>query len=141
MAGEDPYSNLSMIPFELDGWVWNSAEQYYQAAKFSDPGIISDIRTSGNPYRCAALGQTRRFPIRAEWESVKVSVMERAIRARFEQHPELCDRLKLSRGKLYDHTAEDSFWGIGTDGLGLNMTGHILMKIRSELITRENGEE
>ena len=26
-----------------------------------------------------------------------------------------------------------SFWGIGIDGLGTNMTGEILMKIRCEL--------
>jgi predicted NAD-dependent protein-ADP-ribosyltransferase YbiA (DUF1768 family) len=58
--------------------------------------------------------------------------MESAIRARFQQHPELADALKRSKGKLYDHTAADSFWGIGVDGRGANVTGAILMKIRSE---------
>ncbi len=54
--------------------------------------------------------------------------MERAIRARFDQHPDLAEILKRSKGTLYDHSAADSLWGIGS-----NVTGKILMKIREEL--------
>ncbi len=133
MIEEDMYSNLAVIPFELDGWVWNSAEQYFQAAKFTDEEIVTAIKNETNPYRTAALGQTRKFKLRADWESVKTKVMERAIRARFAQHPALAARLKKSQGQLYDHTAMDDFWGIGFDGRGRNTTGEILMQIREEL--------
>ena len=125
---QDPYSNLALIPFQLDGQTWNSAEQYYQAAKFTDAEIIEKIRTCKTPHRCAALGQTRQYKLREDWDQVKVSVMERAIRARFDQHPELAKRLRRSSGELYDHTAADDFWGCGE-----NMTGRILMRIREEL--------
>ena len=39
--------------------------------------------------------------------------MERAIRTRFEQHPDLAEILERSKGNLYDHSEADSSWGIG----------------------------
>jgi ribA/ribD-fused uncharacterized protein len=132
MTDEDIFSNLAVISFTIANFTWHSAEQFYQAEKFTDDEIIQKIKACDSPFRCAAIGQTRRFKIRENWEDIKVSVMESAIRARFQQHPELADALKRSKGKLYDHTAADSFWGIGVDGRGANVTGAILMKIRSE---------
>lgn len=128
MIEEDIYSNLAVIPITLDSFTWHSAEQFYQASKFTDEKIIIKIKECPNPFRCAAIGQTREFKIRDDWEDIKVSVMERAIRARFDQQPDLADILKRSKGTLYDHSAEDNFWGIGS-----NVTGKILMKIRDEL--------
>lgn len=133
MIEEDIYSNLAVIPFIIDSFTWNSAEQFYQASKFTDDVIIQKIKDCQNPFRCAAIGQTRKFKIRDDWEEIKVSIMERAIRARFNQHPDLAEELKRSKGTLYDHSAADSFWGIGYNGKGSNVTGKILMKIRDEL--------
>lgn len=128
MIEEDIYSNLATIPITLDAFTWHSAEQFYQASKFTDEAIITKIKNCSNPFLCAAMGQTREFKIREDWEQIKVAVMERAIRARFDQHPKLADRLKRSKGTLYDHSAADDFWGFGA-----NVTGKILMKIREEL--------
>lgn len=137
MTEEDIFSNLAFIPFNLDGFTWHSAEQFFQAAKFTDDEIIQKIKACDSPFRCAAIGQTRRFRIRDDWEVIKVSVMGQAIRARFSQHPRLADALRRSKGKIYDHSAADSFWGIGVDGRGANVTGEILMKIRDELQARD----
>ena len=128
MIEEDIYANLAAIPITIDSFTWHSAEQFFQASKFTDETIITKIKKCSNPFLCATIGQTREFKIRDDWEEIKVSVMERAIRARFEQHPDLADILKRSKGTLYDHSAEDNFWGIGS-----NVTGKILMKIRDEL--------
>ncbi len=137
MTEEDIFFFLSVIPFSFAGFTWYFAVQFFQAAKFTDEEIIQKIKTCESPFRCAAIGQTRRFKIRDDWESIKVSVMEQAIRARFEQHPELAKVLRLTKRKLYDHSAADNFWGIGVDGHGANMTGEILMKIRCELQATE----
>lgn len=128
MIEEDLYSNLAAIPITLDSFTWHSAEQFYQASKFTDEAIIKKIKACQNPFRCAAIGQTREFKIRDDWEEIKIDVMARAIRARFDQHPELAEILKRSKGTLYDHSAADSFWGIGS-----NVTGKLLMKIRDDL--------
>ncbi|GEM_PF-1474536 len=132
MLEEDIYSNLAVIPFTLDAFTWHSAEQFYQASKFTDELIITRIKDCTSPFQCAAIGQTRKFKIREDWEEIKVFVMERAIRARFDQYPDLADVLKRSKGRLYDHSAADGFWGIGY-GQSSNVTGKILMKIRDEL--------
>lgn len=52
------------------------------ASKFTEESII--MKNCSNPFRCAAIGQSREFKIRDDWEDIKVSVMERAIRARFD---------------------------------------------------------
>jgi hypothetical protein len=43
--------------------------------------------------------------------------------------------LLLSTGNamIVEHTANDSYWGDGGDGSGLNMLGKVLMEIRNEL--------
>ena len=128
MIEEDLYSNLAAIPITLDPFTWHSAEQFYQASKFTDEAIIKKIKACQNPFQCAAIGQTREFKIRDDWEEIKIDVMERAIRARFDQHPKLAEILRRSKGTLYDHSAADSFWGIGS-----NVTGKLLMKIRDDL--------
>ena len=134
MIEQDIYSNLALIPVTIDSFTWHSAEQFYQASKFTDEVIITRIKGCSNPFQCAAIGQTREFKIKDDWEEIKVSVMERAIQARFDQHPDLAEILKRSKGILYDHSAVDSFWGIGYgDGQSRNITGKILMKIRDDL--------
>ena len=45
MMDEDIYSNLALIPFTLAGFTWHSAEQYFQAAKFTMPRSSSASRS------------------------------------------------------------------------------------------------
>jgi ribA/ribD-fused uncharacterized protein len=65
---------------------------------------------------------------------VKDDVMRRALRAKFEQNPELREQL-LATGEahLIEHTATDSYWGDGGDGSGLNRLGELLMELRAQL--------
>ncbi len=133
MAQIDIYSNLSLISIELGNELWKSTEHYFQAKKFNDAEIINEIRNEKSPYRVACLGQTRKYPMRNDWDIVKNEVMEMAIRARFIQWPEYSFQLKNSIGILYDRTAVDDYWGIGMNKRGKNITGKILMVIRNEI--------
>ena len=56
MIEADIYSNPALISIEHEGVTWHSAEQYYQAAKFTDEEIVDKIRRRRNPHLCAALG-------------------------------------------------------------------------------------
>ncbi|MGU0160754.1 NADAR domain-containing protein [Escherichia coli] len=40
-------------------------------------------------WSAARMGRDRSKPLRKNWESVKEQVMRKALRAKFEQHPEL----------------------------------------------------
>jgi ribA/ribD-fused uncharacterized protein len=66
--------------------------------------------------------------------------MLEGLRAKFRQHPDLCERLLNSGDRiLIEHTANDAYWGDAGDGTGANRLGELLMQVRSEL-RQEAGE-
>ena len=80
------------------------------------------------------MGRDRAFPIRKDWEEVKVAVMTAAVWAKFTQHEDLRSVLVgTGDALLVEFSKKDHFWGNGGDGSGRNMLGHVLMKVRSEL--------
>lgn len=92
------------------------------------------VRKAKSPMLAARIGRDRKHKIRRDWESVKVSVMTEAVRAKFTQHGELRATLVAAGdAKIVEHTENDDYWGDGGDGSGKNMLGQILMRIRSEL--------
>ena len=68
---------------------------------------------------------------RSDWDSAKLHVMYKALLAKFIQHERL-RQLLLSTGdrKLVEHTFNDSFWGDGGTGSGLNHLGKLLERVR-----------
>lgn len=136
----DPYggfSNFAPYPVRIDGKVWPTTEHYFQAQKFVGTPYEESIRTTASPMIAARLGRSRKQPLRKDWEIVKDSIMEKALLAKFEQHPDLARQL-LETGdcELIEHTSKDSYWGDGGDGSGLNKLGRLLMDVRTTL--REN---
>jgi hypothetical protein len=59
--------------------------------------------------------------------------MRKAIRAKFDQHPNL-KQLLMSTGNaiLMENSPYDDYWGIGPHGDGSNWLGHLLMELREE---------
>lgn len=123
-------------PILIDGEAWPTSEHYYQAQKFvtTDPAHAEAIRTTRNPFDAWRMGNDPAHARRADWESVKDDVMRVALRAKFEQHPELAKSL-LGTGdaRLVEHTPKDRYWGDAGDGSGLNRLGALLMELREEL--------
>lgn len=98
-----------------------------------DPEHKEWIRYADTPKIAARLG--RSLPCRSDWEAVKVSIMKKAVLAKFIQHPELRKKLKETGSSyLVEHTVgsprPDSIWGDGADGTGQNLLGKILMEVR-----------
>lgn len=100
--------------------------------KFENSEHSETIRLAKTAMIAAKLGRDRTLKIRSDWEEVKISIMETAICAKMNQHP-VFKSILLSTGNcmLIERTANDSFWGDGGNGKGLNMLGIILMKIRN----------
>lgn len=132
------FSNFAAFPFSLDGKQWSTTEHYFQAQKFDDQTYQEKIRTTKSPMIAARLGRSRKVKIRPDWESVKVNIMRKAVRAKIDAHKEL-QELLLSTGeeKLIEKTTRDYFWGCGADGSGKNWLGKILMEVRDELRREE----
>ena len=129
------FSNFAAFPFDLDGKRrWPSVEHYYQAQKFADPELQTTIRQAEKPPIAKSLGDKNKASIRADRESVKDEVMERAVRRKFELRAEL-RLLLLSTGdeELQEAAPTDYYWGLGRDRNGQNKLGLILMRLRAEL--------
>ena len=67
--------------------------------------------------------------------SVKVSVMEEVLRAKFAQNQNLLQKL-LATGEallVEGNDWQDTFWGFDVNlGYGVNMLGQLLMRLRAE---------
>lgn len=118
--------NFLQCSFELGGVQWTSAEQYFQAAKFLDPGYREQIRGCHDGDACWSLGNTRAFLIRDDWEAVKVDVMYEANKAKFMApgNEALRDAL-LSTGRGRIQAYGFPFWA--------KWNGILLERIREEL--------
>ena len=133
------FSNFAAFPFILDGKRWRTSEHYFQALKFDDVAHRENIRKANSPMIAARLGRSRKVKIRRDWESARIDVMRRAVRAKFKAHRELRELL-LSTGneEHIEDAPKDDFWGCGPSGKGQSWLGRILMEVRKEL--REESE-
>ena len=128
------FSNFAPYPIELDGKRWPTSEHYFQAQKFDDPQHQESIRREKSPMIAARMGRDRKKKLRRDWESVKVSIMRKAVQAKFTQHDNIREvLLSTVDAKIVEHTENDNYWGDGGDGSGKNMLGKILMEVREEL--------
>ena len=112
-----------------EGKVWPTAEHAYQACKTWNVFDREQIQKAATPGQAKRLGA--RAEIRAHWEDVKFSAMEKVVTAKFEQHPDLMEKLLATgdRSLVEGNTWGDKYWGI-SGGEGQNRLGKILMHIR-----------
>ncbi len=130
-------SNFYETPVHIDGLTYLSAEAAFQAYKCIDPEMRKQF-TALPPAKAKRLG--RQVSLRSDWEEIKISVMTRVVKAKFEQNPLLAHALlRTGDAVLIEGTTwHDTFWGIDLNtGKGRNELGKILMALRSEY--QENG--
>ena len=135
------FSNFSPHWIKLEGQSWPTTEHYFQAQKFVGTPHEEAIRGAKSPKQAAQMGRDRKRPLRADWEGVKDDVMRRAVKAKFEQHPEIRQVL-LGTGdaEIIENAPGDYYWGCGTKGTGKNMLGIILVEVREQLREDENSK-
>ena len=131
------FSNFALFPILVDGQWWPTSEHYYQAMKYEDPKLQEWVRKTADPMEAANRGRDPQYAKRADWESYRNVVMEKAVRAKFLQYPEL-QTLLLSTGKarIFEHTENDCYWGDCGTHKGENRLGLLLEKIRAELMPK-----
>lgn len=128
-------SNFYSAEFMWDGILWPSSEHAYQAAKTLDRAARIHIATSPtlrSPGKVKRHGKT--LDIRPDWEEVKFDVMYEIVQAKFDQNPDLQQKLldtgdrRLEEGNLH----KDTTWGVcpPASGKGKNWLGEILMDLR-----------
>ena len=126
-------SNFFEADVTWSGLTYHSNEAAFQAQK-----CITEkeklLFTEYGPSMSKSMG--RRVQLRPDWEQVKVGIMEEIVRAKFNQNPELSEKLIATGNKVIvegNHWG-DTCWGVDTRiGQGENHLGKILMKVREEL--------
>lgn len=133
-------SPLSAHPIKMtvDGqeYVFPTVEHYYQAMKFyaSDErfGIIIGLK---NPDDARLLTKTTEYKInrRKDFDKIKFDIMEKALRAKFEQNIDVAELLKSTGDAILIKSCPICYkCGFG-EGSCMNRIGNALMQIRAKI--------
>ncbi len=143
------FSQWFPCTFEVDGQVYNCAEQYMMAEKarvFDDMAIHAKILGTSDPKGIKALGrEVKGFSVK-EWAAVSKDIVVKGNLHKFSQKSELHRFLCQTGNKvLVEASPYDTIWGIGMkeseSGItnphnwkGYNQLGFALMKVRDALM-------
>lgn len=149
------FSQWATSPFELDGNVYNTAEQwmmYQKAMTFGDEDMAIAIMQSKEPSHQKALGRRVQPFDEAAWSAVAYDHVVRGNMAKFSQNKHFFDYMMTTKdAQIVEASPHDNIWGIGfhvneakkTDpsiwkNHDNNLLGKALMEVRSNLITAGN---
>lgn len=125
-------SNFHPAHVPLGAYVAGTVEHAFQAMKTDSDEAVRWVLAAPTPG--GAKWRGRRVPLRADWNEVRVSIMEQALRLKFAPGSELAVKL-LATGDaelIEGNDWNDRFWGV-CNGRGSNLLGKLLMKVRGEL--------
>ncbi|MCI6868738.1 MAG: NADAR family protein [Lachnospiraceae bacterium] len=143
------FSNWYKAYFEYVGRRFSSVEQYmmyHKALMFREYELSEQIANTDNPALIKKLGRSYMKSFNSDlWDKTSKQIVKRAIRAKFEQNPELLDvLLGTEELVLTECSKNDKKWGNGvaiddedrfctSKWTGKNLLGRILMEVRDEL--------
>lgn len=134
--------------FEVDGVIYNCAEQYMMACKarlFNDSESLKKIMEAHHPRDQKALGRKVKNFSKSAWDRVARDFVYEANYAKFTQNEGLKKEL-LSTGDalLVEASPTDTIWGIGLSCYdknrldpnkwkGTNWLGEVITKVRGDI--------
>lgn len=134
----DFLSNFYEREFTIGDVTVKSVEHGYQAAKAGDNIEWREkILNAATPGIAKKLG--KKVPLPENWENEKIKYMIVLVDTKFQQNPDLMDKLvatgdaELIEGNWWG----DTFWGV-CNGEGQNYLGRILMSVRDLEISKRN---
>ena len=129
-------SNFSSFALVLASSKWMTVEHAYQALKFPfkwGQDLRTQIRVAPSAHEAKQIAKQNKGFVRLDWDKVKLSLMEKLLWAKYDQHPYIRRKLlETGTDLLIEDSPKDSFWGRGPDLMGSNHLGRLWMKIRSE---------
>ena len=122
-------SNFYSVPVKHGFLTFTNTEAAFHSEKCP---VRAGEFTKLNPSEAKRLG--RRVRLRSDWEQVKDQVMLDVVRAKFDQHPDLAQKLLATGDEelVEGNDWGDIYWGV-YKGHGKNMLGKIRMRVRAEL--------
>ena len=147
-----PFSQWHRSPFMLDGFVYNTAEQYMMAEKarlFDDTVILKKILNADHPRDQKALGRKVSGFDAKRWDEAAKGIVFKGNRAKFTTHRDLLAELLATQGTtLVEASPLDTIWGIGLAAdnpdaqdrrkwRGTNWLGEVLTNLRDTLLAEQ----
>ena len=130
------FSNFSSFALTWKGKYWQTSEHAYQASHFfkTAPALAKQIHKALSAHEAFKIAKANADKAPANWEEIKVGIMEDILRHKLQQNPYVLKKL-LQTGKrdLVEDSPKDPFWGWGRNRKGRNELGKLWMKLRSEL--------
>lgn len=125
-------SNFYPCIIVYDGITYQSSEAAFQAQKCIDK---SDRYKFCTMEPGAAKRYGKRVDLRTGWDQIKDGIMEEIVDAKFNQNPDLKQKLKDTAGRLLieGNNWRDYYWGV-CGGKGQNHLGIILMTLRDKYL-------
>ena len=135
--------NFSAFAFIYEGIRFHTVEHAYQAYKFKDtsPVVFNEIVNSFSADEARRIAHRNEDKVVLNWDDIKVNLMEKFLRAKLEQNPQVKKKLMETENYLIcEDSPVDDFWGIGEDKKGQNQLGKLWMKLREELQKNHIGD-
>lgn len=144
-----PFSQWYPCRFEVDGHVFNCAEQYMMHGKaklIGDASSAERILAATHPRQHKALGRSVTPFDDKIWKREREAIVMAGSRAKFTQNEDLRATLLATAGTtLVEASPYDRIWGIGLGAndpraqdpakwRGQNLLGQILTRLRDELL-------
>jgi len=124
---------------------WKTLEHFYQAAKTLHPLWRMLIWEAPEPNIAKKLGRT--CPLRQDWDKLRIFIMSKGLKFKFDQNTEIKVKLMSTDGfvLIEGNNWHDNLWG---DCLckkcenitGQNRLGELLMKLRDSYLGKYNNE-
>ena len=132
-------SNFYLCDITFDGIDYKNSEAAFQAQKCEDTKMKLEF-SQLTPGAAKKLG--KKVKLRKDWEDVKVDIMRKVVKAKFDQNPEIREKLIATGNRclIECNVWHDKFWGVSS-GKGKNMLGRILMDLRKEYREAEHGSD
>ena len=136
-------SNFSRSVVYVDGQSCATVEHAYQMQKTLDPGWREIIRLKKNPQWAKQSASMKSFPVREDWDTMKVAVMRGLLEQKFTRHPKIEAKLLATGDRVIAEANHwgDVRWGVCLDAEGIwrgeNLLGVLLMEVRAKLRSGE----
>jgi len=139
------FSQFYPSKFQVDGYKYNSAEQYMMAQKakiMGDKASFSKIMNESNPIKIKCIGRCIRPWDNDRWEKNRFKIVLDGNMYKFSQNAKLAQKLQATGTRtIAEATPKDKTWGIGISfqnavrgdaWKGKNLLGKVLMIVRKK---------
>lgn len=124
--------NNYKLPIEFEGIVYKNLQAAYQAQKTEDPQLRATF-SQLSAHEAIKAGKT--LTLRKNWAQIKVDVMTKLLRIKFNRTGTMAANLRKTEGDqiVEFNYAGETFWGVDHIKGGQNNLGKLLMQIRQEI--------